>query len=1074
MPRNRYGDYVEPYNNTNGYNEGGYIPPPPINEVEDFDASRSQKSTKYGAQNYSLSQFPTNTRSGIPSSRLAPESQAEKQIGEVLEHLKREWPAMCQTECVPVHIALQLLDTSSVGRAHEYPKFEQTHNYLQESLKAIVHEHHQGFNSSIGTFHKIQTSLQATQKRVQHLKDSMNHAKVSIASTDPELKNLALASQNYNDLIHILSEIEELRQVSDQLEARISDKRFIAAVDMLQMALRRIRTPALDEIGALSDLRSYFSNQETALTDILIEELHDHLYLKSPYCQERWQAIAKYQGTPNKIKAEKLVAVRPFYEILDTIHLSEVIMEDPSRNPETDTFYYIQILVESLNKLGRLEYTVNIIKQRLPVELLGILNETNSEVDQKHPISLRGNLAPSSSNQPFSDRENGLRAGIIHDLLWTLYAKFEATAENHRVFHEAVKTIARREGSRTSSILLGGFRELLNLYQNEIQSLLHNYVTTDADIYQFTSSRSGPTKREPTKDKLFKFSETDNKSIQMTTEYQELEVIIKSAVPGLLSGGKNGTDGKKVPNRTDKSLRGSSIRPILNASGYENKAGATGSYKSLIEPSIFNMSLLLPPTLVFLHRLKTIVPPGSDLATSTLTSFLDNFLVNVFLPQLDETLGKLSDSLLEESDAFQQDPLWSNVSRQPIFKGTVAFFNIITAFCKMLNAIPHDQALSQLIITQMGRYYDHFYEWFKSLTSKVRDSEDSSLKLSANLATTPGEFCLILQRLWALEQTSEQNHGSLFEQEIAHLFKKTNETPIQLDDIILDREVISSLCLFYTSMRWLAVKIKQLRHITNNNVDSSRCATKRPITRRWSISDGKSKEPCDKINICLPMTHETVSSGFDAIVSSYEKLAGTIILTLRTEIRCQVIYCLATTLSPKTAAPHLLEQAVNEPDPKILSLNSDLVAYDEIIVKLLRVREACFIRKGLGLLVDNFLVTNAGMVKAMNSFGCGRMQLNILVLQQNLKAIEPETNLNRATAFFNLFIGGPDAVIRHAKNEKEKENTTKKLFSYEELKTLIELCYSQQISSSDRGSHTIARRAMGDHMLQLTEYLWES
>lgn len=26
-----------------------------------------------------------------------------------------------------------------------------------------------------------------------------------------------------------------------------------------------------------------------SLTDILIEELHDHLYLKSPYCQDRWK-----------------------------------------------------------------------------------------------------------------------------------------------------------------------------------------------------------------------------------------------------------------------------------------------------------------------------------------------------------------------------------------------------------------------------------------------------------------------------------------------------------------------------------------------------------------------------------------------------------------------------------------------------------------------------------------------------------------------------------------------------------------------------------------------------------------
>jgi len=39
---------------------------------------------------------------------------------------------------------------------------------------------------------------------------------------------------------------------------------------------------------------------------------------------------------------------------------------------------------------------------------------------------------------------------------------------------------------------------------------------------------------------------------------------------------------------------------------YENRQ-APGSYKSLVEPSVFNMSLLLPPTLVFLQRLRQLV-----------------------------------------------------------------------------------------------------------------------------------------------------------------------------------------------------------------------------------------------------------------------------------------------------------------------------------------------------------------------------------------------------------------------------------------------------------------------------------
>lgn len=47
------------------------------------------------------------------------------------------------------------------------------------------------------------------------------------------------------------------------LDARISEKQFLTAVGVLQDALRLIRRSELENIGALSDLRVYFSNQET-------------------------------------------------------------------------------------------------------------------------------------------------------------------------------------------------------------------------------------------------------------------------------------------------------------------------------------------------------------------------------------------------------------------------------------------------------------------------------------------------------------------------------------------------------------------------------------------------------------------------------------------------------------------------------------------------------------------------------------------------------------------------------------------------------------------------------------------
>lgn len=56
---------------------------------------------------------------------------------------------------------------------------------------------------------------------------------------------------------------EKLQLLPEQLDAKISDKHFLSAVDILQDGLRMITKSDLESIGALTDLRIYFSNQET-------------------------------------------------------------------------------------------------------------------------------------------------------------------------------------------------------------------------------------------------------------------------------------------------------------------------------------------------------------------------------------------------------------------------------------------------------------------------------------------------------------------------------------------------------------------------------------------------------------------------------------------------------------------------------------------------------------------------------------------------------------------------------------------------------------------------------------------
>ena len=399
-----------------------------------------------------------------------------RQVEGVIQHVQERWDFLTKDECIPVHVALQLMDFSSLGRGNDYEDFQRTSQALQAALRTIVNENHQGFNSSIGTFHKIQASIQMSQERVRALKSSLSEAKLNLTVAKPELKGLSVSSQDFDDKLQVFGQIEKIQALPEQLDARISDKHFLTAVDILQDALRLIRNPHLEDLGALTDLRAYLSNQETSLTDILLEELHDHLYLKSPYSQGRWKPYAPASGdllNSDLDVASMSTGVRPLYRFLTGLNVQAPMVDDPLRNPEENNFEYIHMIIEALNKMGRLEFAIERLEQRLPIELFAVVEKTNQEVDHRHPAHLRANQTTDRNSYLSYLGKTEMNDLVLNDLLYTLYSKFEAIAEGHRAVHEVITGIAERERIKETSSLLGGFKGLWKLLQSEVFTSSH-------------------------------------------------------------------------------------------------------------------------------------------------------------------------------------------------------------------------------------------------------------------------------------------------------------------------------------------------------------------------------------------------------------------------------------------------------------------------------------------------------------------------------------------------------------------------------------------------------------------------
>ncbi|KMP03271.1 hypothetical protein CIRG_02963 [Coccidioides immitis RMSCC 2394] len=639
---------------------------------------------------------------------------------------------MSSDDCIPVQIGLQLMDSSTLGQADREPDFVRAHKGLKKALKAIVNEHHQGFSGAIGTYHSIQSSIQNSQGRLRSLKSTLAEARSGLLTTKPELQGLATAAQSYDDLLQLLNQIEHIQSLPETLEARISEKRFIAAVGVLKEAMDLVHRPEFENIGGLGDLRTYFANQETSLMDILIEELHDHLYLKSPYCQDRWKTPAE-DGMGGASTSRGIATWdKPVYKFLSNLNVTTPLVDDTSNNPEADTFSYIHLIIETLHKMGNMEAMVDRIEQRLPVELYAVVDKTSAEIAARYQDSTRRVQKDAHApDRPLDAIEE--RGHILSEFLWGLYAKFEAIAEGHRVVHDIVVGIAKREGNQKEA-LKNGFKELWKLYQSE---------------------------------KLFKLSEIDQNSADIKTEQADLDEILRSSVPGLVSKSRQKLS-SSGPTRSDQESSG------------------TG-HKLLIEPNVFNISLLLPPALSFIQRLTDIVPIDSDIDVNKLTTFLDDFMTHVFQPQLEEAVTELCAMCFIAADAYMEDPQWSLHSTKPIFKGTITFMHLIRRFSRVLDSIPHDQAFTQLLIGQMVTYYEKCCGWYKG-----------GIRLKASAAYAEAEDTRsIATQLWESHVSERQE---LMNKEIDLLINRTNNTSLEPYDIVSDPKTVYSVSLLYNSM----------------------------------------------------------------------------------------------------------------------------------------------------------------------------------------------------------------------------------------------------------------------------------
>lgn len=124
---------------------------------------------------------------------------------------------------------------------------------------------------------------------------------------------------------------------------------------------------------------------------------------------------------------------------------------------------------------------------------------------------------------------------------------------------------------------------------------------------------------------VFRFSDTDSKLTSKALRPHEdgLTRVLKDTMPGLAP-----------------SAAGDTIQTIVSNAQDDRLLGVDQHHRLLIRPDAFHVTVLFQPTLSYLHRVSEILPSGVEFAQAS-SSVLDDFVLKVYLPQLEEKVSEL-------------------------------------------------------------------------------------------------------------------------------------------------------------------------------------------------------------------------------------------------------------------------------------------------------------------------------------------------------------------------------------------------------------------------------------------------
>ncbi|XP_008550620.1 exocyst complex component 4 [Microplitis demolitor] len=883
-------------------------------------------------------------------------------------------------------------------REVEKAKLEKEYKRSDQKLDELVSLHDQDLTEVMKIFSNLSERVTSSREKIHTVKENLNACKQLLRCRREELMKLWLEGIEHKHVLHLLNDIDKLKEVPAKLSNYLNKKLYLHATQLLVSALS-MGDGNLEGVEALRELRMELETKKQQLQSKLLEELTRHLYVETTR-----EVLLKRQGSGrdfqrgneargsrgNKVKRALLDVSYPNSQVSRGANtqqedLTNIIEDENSLNPEENSEHFIAIIVECLALLNNIPEAIEAIKSRMQTELLNIIARTSDTIK-----------ANAGKSMPKSD-VNGVRINDIDikdsngqsallELLQTLFDQFKLIANAHSMALRSFSHVCKKYNV---DVCLYEMPDVWSKIQTVLQLLLTEYL----DIQNVV-------------DRPFQSTNFSEATIDINTYFAKRKPQRQ----------KNGALFKFDFSLHPKTLNTYLKDHKVNNFSLTDNVSAKISKRLVCEPDPKNITFIFRPMMQFIEEIERAleIQPGNS---CTLNSFIADYIKEEFLGRHHIMVATTIDAATKASDAWQTitpPELMKELGlARPLLQSTVKVEQCLAELRALMIALPlQGEHFCTLALNILHNYRETCQSAYRNITLSgseerkicsgawLKDDDISRfIKSLPNWDNMKSESISDkrgkITRGWSMRRQETQDEESpedvrqrnLREAEI--LASNLGEGGINSSEILSDVGQLRCLALLQESVEWFALSIHSL-----------------------TAELKQSKNSTDS-QILLPRVSDSLIELLEQVAVEFEELANTCILLLHLEVRVQCFHYLL----PRGEYSHLCDgvQDPQEADPRVQELSRVLQNIDESLQSTLHPKKTKYIFEGLGHLITKILITSAQYIDKIDKSGIQRMCRNVFTLQQTLTNITMarELALDYARQYFELFYETPDDILNN-------------------------------------------------------------